>query len=298
MSVSPIPQADIPRAGIPRAGIIGHPVAQSRSPMLHGYWLQQHGIAGSYERIDVPPDGFEAFMADFQAEGFVGANVTAPHKLAAFRAMARLDAAAAAIGAVNTIWFEDGHLVGGNTDAHGFIANLDDRAPDWQSQGSNAVVLGAGGASRAALFALKSRGMAITLVNRTRATAEALAAHFSDATGPAIRVADWDTMASALATADLLVNTTVLGMLGKPPMEIDLTPLKPGATVYDIVYVPLETAFLQAAHRRGHRTVDGLGMLLHQAVPGFTRWFGAVPTVTPELRALIEADIRAKTPGA
>jgi shikimate dehydrogenase len=277
---------------------MGHPIAQSRSPMLHGYWLKTLGIAGSYERVDVPPDGFDAVMATFLADGFVGGNVTAPHKQAAFKAMARLDEAAASIGAVNTIWVEDGELVGGNTDAHGFIANLDDRAPGWQSQGHSAVVLGAGGASRAALFALKARAMAVTLVNRTRAHAEELAAHFNDYGGPAIKVADWSALPEALAAADLLVNTTVLGMLGKPAMDIDLTPLNPDATVYDIVYVPLETAFLQAARLRGHRTVDGLGMLLHQAVPGFTRWFGAVPTVTPELRALIEADIRAKTPGA
>lgn len=283
---------------IPRAGIIGHPVAQSRSPMLHRYWLEQLGIAGSYDRIDVPPDGFEAFIATFLAEGFVGGNVTAPHKLAAYKAMAQLDEAAASIGAVNTIWVADGKLVGGNTDAHGFIANLDERAPDWQKPGINALVLGAGGASRAALFALKARGRAITLANRTRATAEALAAHFKDSTGPAIRVIDWDDLAGAMENSDLLVNTTVLGMLGKHPLELDLTPLKPGATVYDIVYVPLETALLKAARLRGHRTVDGLGMLLHQAVPAFARWFGQTPTVTQELRALIEADIRAKSPGA
>jgi len=283
---------------IPRACVIGHPIAQSRSPMLHGFWLQQLGIAGSYERMDVPPDGFEAFMAHFQADGFVGGNVTAPHKLAAFKAMTRLDAAATAIGAVNTMWLEDGKFVGGNTDAHGFIANLDDRAPGWQQQGNSAVVLGAGGACRAALYALKTRGMAVTLVNRTRGHAEALAADFAGLAGPAIAVANWSDLGDALQTADLLVNTTVLGMLGKPAMEIDLAPLKPGATVYDIVYVPLETGLLQAARTRGHRTVGGLGMLLHQAVPGFTHWFGRVPTVTAELRALIEADIREKTPGA
>lgn len=291
-------QTRIPPRGVPRAGIIGSPVAQSRSPMLHGYWLQQLGIAGSYERLEVPQDGFDAFIASFASQGFVGGNVTAPHKLAAYRAMARLDAAAAGIGAVNTIWLEGSDLVGGNTDAHGFIANLDDRAPDWQATATRAVVLGAGGASRAALYALKARGMAITLVNRTRATADALAAHFNDATGPAIEAADWDALPNALTTADLLVNTTVLGMLGKQAMDIDLAQLKPTATVYDIVYVPLETAFLQQARLRGHHTVDGLGMLLHQAVPGFQRWFGATPVVTAELRALIEADIRAKTPGA
>lgn len=283
---------------LPRACVMGHPIAQSRSPMLHGYWLAQLGIAGSYERMDVPPGGFPAFMATFLDEGFVGGNVTAPHKQAAFQVVARTDAAAAAIGAVNTIWLEDGALVGGNTDAHGFIANLDDRAPGWGDTARTAVLLGAGGACRAALFALRQRGLAVTLVNRTRAHAEELAAHFNALPGPAVTVAGWEDLAEALATADLLVNTTVLGMLGKPAMEIDLAPLKPGAVVYDIVYVPLETSLLQAARARGHRTVDGLGMLLHQAVPGFQHWFGGHPVVTAELRALIEDDIRAKTPGA
>jgi shikimate dehydrogenase len=283
---------------IPRACIMGHPVAQSRSPMLHGYWLEQLGVPGSYERADVPPDGFDLFMAHFLAEGFVGGNVTAPHKLAAFAAMARCDEAATTIGAVNTIWVEGGKLIGGNTDAHGFISNLDDRAPDWQGGATHAVLLGAGGACRAAIFALRTRGMAITLVNRTRDRAEELAVHFSRFPGPAISVADWDALPGVMMTADLLVNTTVLGMLGKQALEIGLTTLKPSAVVYDVVYVPLETGLLKAARASGHRVVDGLGMLLHQAVPGFTHWFGAVPTVTAELRALIEADIRAKTPGA
>jgi shikimate dehydrogenase len=277
---------------------MGHPIAQSRSPMLHGYWLEKLGIAGSYDRQDVPPDGFAAFMAGFLAAGFVGGNVTAPHKQAALQAVARLDAAATTIGAVNTIWVEDGALVGGNTDAHGFIANLDDRAPGWSETARTAVLLGAGGACRAALFALRARGLHVTLVNRTIGHAAALAAHFNATPGPAITVAAWEDLADVLATADLLVNTTVLGMLGKPAMELDLAALKPGAVVYDIVYVPLETALLRAAREKGHRTVDGLGMLLHQAVPGFKHWFGGDPVVTPELRALIETDIRAKTPGA
>ena len=283
---------------MPRACIMGHPVAQSRSPMLHGHWLAELGIAGSYGREDVPPDGFDGFFAGFRAAGYVGGNVTAPHKLAALRAVSRLDAAAAAIGAVNTIWTEDGAYVGGNTDAHGFIANLDDRAPGWDASARQAVVLGAGGATRAAIFALRARGLAVCLVNRTRAHAEALAAHFNALPGPVVSVAGWDAMAPALAAADLLVNATVLGMLGKPALEIDLVALKPSATVYDIVYVPLETALLRKARARGHRGVDGLGMLLHQAVPGFARWFGATPVVTPGLRGLIEADIRARTPGA
>jgi shikimate dehydrogenase len=285
-------------ASPPRACVIGHPIAQSRSPLLHGHWLETLGISGRYERVDVPPDGFDAFMATFLADGFVGGNVTAPHKQAAFRAMARLDEAATTIGAVNTIWVEDGKLVGGNTDAHGFIANLDDRAPGWSDAAKTAVLLGAGGACRAALFALRARGLAVTLVNRSRENAETLASHFNALPGPGVMVAAWEALPEVLATADLLVNTTVLGMLGKPALTIDLATLKSGATVYDIVYVPLETPLLRAAREQGHRTVDGLGMLLHQAVPGFKHWFGAEPVVTPALRALIEADIRARTPGA
>lgn len=283
---------------IPRAGIMGHPVAHSRSPMLHGYWLKEHGLPGSYELIDLLPGALPAFIAGLQAQGFVGGNVTVPHKQAALQLVTKLDAAAEAIGAVNTIWIEDGELVGGNTDAHGFIANLDDRAPDWQRDATRAVILGSGGAARAAVHSLLARGLAITLLNRTRANAEALAAFFGARGGHAIEVGDWGNWAASLATADLLVNTTSLGMLGKPGLDIDLGGLKSSATVYDIVYVPLETGLLRAARARGHQGVDGLGMLLHQAVPGFSKWFGAVPSVSPELRQWIEHDIRAKTPGA
>ncbi len=283
---------------IKRACVMGHPIAQSRSPMLHGYWLTQHGIAGEYDRQDVPPDGFADFFKGFRAAGYIGGNVTAPHKQTALKLMAHIDGAAQAIGAINTIWLEGEDWVGGNTDAHGFIANLDDRAPGWDSTAKTAVLLGAGGATRAIIYALRLRGLAVILVNRTRATADALAAGFNATPGPLVSVMDWDRMADALARADLLVNATVLGMLGKPAMKIDLTALPPAATVCDIVYVPLETGLLRQARTRGHRTVDGLGMLLHQAVPAFARWFGVTPSVTPELRHLIEADIRATTPGA
>lgn len=281
-----------------RACVMGHPIAQSRSPVLHGYWLQQHGIAGAYDRQDVPPDGFETFFQGFRAAGYIGGNVTAPHKQTALKLMSRIDGAAAAIGAINAIWLEDEAWVGGNTDAHGFIANLDDRAPGWDATAKTATLLGAGGATRAIIYALRQRGLDVVLVNRTRATADALAASFNATPGPLVSVMDWDRMADALSRTDLLVNATVLGMLGKPAMQIDLTALNPSATVYDIVYVPLETGLLRQARARGHRTVDGLGMLLHQAVPAFARWFGVTPVVTPELRALIENDIRATTQGA
>ena len=276
-------------ATIPRACVIGHPVAHSRSPLLHGYWLRTLGIPGAYERADVSAGDFPAFLRNLQAHGYVGANITVPHKGEAFRMVDRRDGAADAIGAVNTVWYAGDELVGGNTDAYGFIAHLDASLPGWDARAPRAVVLGAGGAARAVVHALLERGLAVAVVNRTIARAQELAIHF------AMRPSDhgFDELPDVLSRADLLVNATSLGMAGKEPLRIDLGPLKAGAMVYDIVYVPLETALLRAAARLGHRTVDGLGMLLHQAVPGFSRWFGVTPTVTPELRALVEADIRA-----
>jgi len=262
--------------------------------MLHGHWLKTLGIPGSYERVDVPLESVEAFFQSFHAQGFVGCNVTAPDKEAVLRAVTRLEPQAAMIGAVNTIWTENGSLVGGNTDVHGFIANLDDRAPGWDATAKAALLLGAGGATRAAIVALRARGLSVTLANRTRANAEALATHFNTLPGPKINVTDWSALPDALAKTDLLVNATVLGMLGKPPLDIDLAPLPATAIVTDIVYVPLETPLLRQARSRGLRTVDGLGMLLHQAVPGFARWFGVTPKVTPELRHLLEQDIQPK----
>jgi shikimate dehydrogenase len=282
------------RATRPRAFVIGHPIAHSRSPLLHGYWLETLGIAGSYERLDLTPEALADFFARFRDEGFIGGNVTVPHKIAVMPYMAEIDAAAERIGAVNTIWRDGDRLIGGNTDAVGFIGNLDDRAPGWDAGGREAVLLGAGGAARAAIHGLLDRGFRITIVNRTPAHAQALATHFGDG----VQVGGRANLPRLLAGADLLVNATSLGMLGKPPQEIDLAPLKPGAVVHDVVYVPLETGLLKAAAARGHRTVDGLGMLLHQAVAGFARWFGVRPTVTAELRSLLEEDIRAKTPGA
>ncbi|WP_158747269.1 shikimate dehydrogenase [Acidisphaera sp. L21] len=278
----------------PRAFILGYPVGHSRSPMLHGYWLRTLGLPGSYGLADVAPDALPGFFADWQRNGFTGGNVTVPHKVAVVPFLARIDATARAIGAVNTIWTEDGDLVGGNTDVGGFIANLDHLAPGWDAGSRSAVVLGAGGAARAAAYGLLGRGMHVHLVNRTRENAQALAEHFGAGVTTHARV----DLPELMAEAGLLVNTTALGMLGKPLLEIDLAPLPQRAVVYDIVYVPLYTPLLQQAAARGHRVVDGLGMLLHQAVPGFTRWFSAMPVVTDELRALVEADIRAKTPGA
>ncbi len=245
---------------------------------------------GAYEAVGVAPDSLEAFMTGFRDAGFVGGNVTVPHKQAVFAFVDRVEPEAAAIGAVNTVWIEGGTLVAGNTDSYGFLTNLDERAPGWDDGAELAVVLGAGGAARAVVHGLLERGLRVHVANRTTGNAQALAAQF----GHRVTVGSWAALPLVLPNAALLVNTTVLGMTGAAPLPMDLAPLNPDAVVCDIVYVPLATPLLQDAAARGHRVVDGLGMLLHQAAPGFTRWFGQVPTVTPELRALLIADINAK----
>ncbi|MER9300644.1 shikimate dehydrogenase [Mesorhizobium sp. M0621] len=270
-----------------KAFVSGHPIKHSRSPKIHGYWLAKHGIDGSYEAIDVAPENFAEFVKTLQANNYRGGNVTIPHKEAAFALAERRDQAAQEIGAVNTLWFEDGALWGGNTDAHGFAANLDDHAPGWASNGP-AVVLGAGGASRAVIHALKERGVAdIRIVNRTLARAMELRDRF----GAGVSAHGMAATGDLLGDAGLLVNTTALGMHGNEGLSADPALLPDHAIVTDIVYVPLETPLLAAARARNLKTVDGLGMLLHQAVPGFERWFGIRPQVTAELRALIEADL-------
>ena len=275
---------------VPTACIIGWPVKHSRSPRIHRYWLQRYGIAGDYVRHEVAPEAVAGFLAGFAAGPFIGANVTVPHKEAAFAALERLDPVASALGAVNTIFFEDGHLVGANTDAPGFLANLDERDPSFRDRNGPAIVLGAGGAARAVIWSLIQRGFApIHVVNRTRVRAEALAERF----GETVRAAGWEDLAGLLPDAALLVNTTSLGMQGEAPLEIDLEAAADDLLVTDIVYIPLETPLLALARARGLSTVDGLGMLLHQAAPGFERWFGRRPEVTEELRALILADMAA-----
>ena len=272
-----------------KACVIGWPAGHSRSPLIHNFWLAQAGIDGVYERAAVSPANFPDFVRNLRANGYVGANVTIPHKEAAFRMLDEASETARALGAANTLWFEDGRLMGDNTDVRGFLAHLDEAAPGWNAE--TATVIGAGGAARAVAFALMSRGVRdLRLVNRTKARAAALA----ESAGAAVRVYGWDALAEALDGAGLLVNTTSLGMAGQPALDIDLAPLSPEAVVYDIVYVPLETELLEAARARGLRAVDGLGMLLHQAVPGFFHWFGATPQVTAELRDLVAADIRGR----
>jgi shikimate dehydrogenase len=263
-------------------------VKHSRSPLIHRFWLDQLGLPGDYVLHPVEPEKAAEFFRDFAASGFVGGNVTVPHKEAAFAGVARRDAAAEAIGALNTLWLEDGALIGVNTDVPAFLANLDEEAPGWSETPGAAVVLGAGGAARAVVYALLSRGFApVHVVNRSPDRPKAIARLL----GERVRPARWADVPTLLATARVLVNTTTLGMDGQPPLKIDLAPMPVDAVVNDIVYVPLETPLLAAAADRGLRTAGGLGMLLYQAVPGFERWFGKRPEVTPELRAAVQASI-------
>jgi shikimate dehydrogenase len=270
------------------ACLIGWPAAHSRSPLIHRYWLRTLGIEGGYVIEAVPPDDFRDFVLRLSPRGFVGANVTIPHKEQAL-ALSKPDARAQAIGAANTLWFEDGELCSTNTDVEGFVGNLDASAPGWDKI-DEALVLGAGGSSRAVLFGLLDRGIKrVHLVNRTRARAEALAKQF----GAKIDVAAWEQVGELPPRASLLVNTTSLGMHGQPALELDIGKLPSNAVVADLVYVPLETPLLAAAKGRGLKTADGLGMLLHQAVRGFELWFGQRPQVTSELRTLVETDLTA-----
>ena len=279
----------MPQSESRNACVIGWPIGHSRSPLIHNYWLRQNGIAGEYRAEAVAPEAFPEFLKSLPERHYVGANVTLPHKEAALR-LSLPDDRAEAVGAGNTLWFKGRTLRSTNTDVEGFLANLDASAPGWDET-SDAVVLGAGGSARAVVFGLRERGIArIHVVNRTAERAVALRTRF----GEQIHPASASELSSLLTSAGVLVNTTSLGMRGQPPLVIDIAPLRSGAVVCDLVYVPLETELLKAARAAGHRTADGLGMLLHQAVRGFSLWFGTKPSVTPELRTLIEADL-AKT---
>jgi shikimate dehydrogenase len=276
-----------PAAKARAACLIGWPAAHSRSPLIHHYWLRTLGIEGGYIIEAVPPDDFRDFVLRLSLRGFVGANVTIPHKERAL-ALSKPDARATAVGAANTLWFRDGELCSTNTDVEGFINNLDASAPGWDTA-SDALVLGAGGSARAVVFGLIERGIRhVHLANRTRERAQALAAQFGERVHPV----GWDAVKDLLPRAGLLVNTTSLGMHGQPALEIDVGLLPANAVVADLVYVPLQTELLAAAGMRGLKTADGLGMLLHQAVRGFELWFGQRPQVTAELRALVEADLK------
>jgi shikimate dehydrogenase len=272
------------------ACVIGWPISHSRSPLIHNYWIKQHGLNADYRREAVPPGEFADFIRTLRDRGYVGANVTVPNKAAALAASAP-DDRARAVGAANTLWFDDGTLRGTNTDVEGFLANLDAATPGWDRGLESAIVLGAGGAARAVVYALVTREVQrIYVINRSPERSEGLKKQF----GARIVPAGWDETTGLMGGAGLLVNTTPLGMTGQPPLEINLR-CPASLVVADLVYDPLVTGLLATARERGLRTADGLGMLLHQAVRGFELWFGVRPEVTPELRALVEADLVKQT---
>ncbi|MDB5625032.1 MAG: shikimate 5-dehydrogenase [Tardiphaga sp.] len=277
--------------GQPRAAcLIGWPAAHSRSPLIHHHWLRELNIEGGYSIESVPPEGFAEFAMNLAHHGYIGGNVTIPHKERVLQ-LADCDDRAKAVGAANTLYYVGDRLHATNTDVEGFIGNLDAAAPGWDS-GTEALVLGAGGSSRAVVFGLLERGIArIHLANRSITRAQAIAAQFGDRVMPMA----WDAIPAAMKTAELLVNTTSLGMKGQPDLVIDVAGLPAEAVVADLVYVPLLTPLLAASRARGLRTADGLGMLLHQAVRGFELWFGQKPRVTAKLRAIVEADLQPHT---
>jgi shikimate dehydrogenase len=274
---------------VKRACVIGWPVEHSRSPAIHRYWLELYGIDGAYEKEAVRPEEFASFLGSLSDRGYAGANVTLPHKTEALRLATIADESARAIGAANTLWLDGtGRLNASNTDAYGFMTNLNQEAPHWNKGRAPVMVLGAGGAARAILYGLIAQGASrILLANRTRDRAEVLAGTF----GPAVSVVDWDARNQALAGCGLLVNATSLGMSGKGPLDIEVEALPEDAVVADIVYSPLETPLLATARARRRQAVDGLGMLLYQAVPSFERWFGVRPQVTKELKAHVAATL-------
>jgi shikimate dehydrogenase len=273
--------------------IMAWPAGHSRSPLIHNYWIKQHGLDAEYVREAVPPEKFKDFISHFRANGYIGGNVTVPHKETVL-ALSEPDERAKAVGAANCLWFEGEKLRSTNTDVEGFLGNLDAVAPGWDRGLETAMVLGAGGGARAVIYGLIQRNVGrIYVINRTVARAEALKKKF----GARIHVAKWDEITGLLGGAGLLVNTTTLGMVGQPPLEINLR-CPASLVVADLVYAPLETGLLKLARERGLRAADGLGMLLHQAVRGFERWFGIKPEVTPELRALVEADLAASAQAA
>ena len=275
------------------AGVMGWPVMHSRSPALHNYFFRHYGLAGTYVPLAIQPDGLEAALRALAPLGFAGCNLTIPHKERALTIVDEADDLARRIGAISCIVVRgDGSLWGTNNDVHGFARNLLQQQPDWRADPGPAVVIGAGGGARAVVYSLVDRGAReIRLANRTRARAETLARE----SGAAVTPVDWDDRERALDGAALLVNTTSQGMMGQPPLDLSLDRLPRGALVADIVYIPLETPLLAAAKRRGNPTVDGLGMLLHQACIAWKLWFDLEPEVTPELRATIEATLPTQT---
>jgi shikimate dehydrogenase len=270
------------------ACVVGWPVKHSRSPLIHGHWIKQYGLAAEYRSEEIAPETFPDFIAHLAERGYAGANITLPHKEMAL-SLSDADDRAKAVGAANTLWYDKGRLYSTNTDVEGFTANLDDVLPGWTKRVDEAVVLGAGGSARAVIYGLIERGITrINIVNRTPERSQVLQERF----GSVVTPAHWSALPHLLGRAALLVNTTQLGMTGQPPLPIDLAPLPRHAIVADLVYAPLETPLLGAARARGLVTADGLGMLLHQAVRGFQLWFGVRPEVTSQLREVVETDLR------
>ncbi|CAN5492277.1 shikimate dehydrogenase [soil metagenome] len=276
-----------------RACVIGWPIAHSRSPLIHNYWLKRHGIGGEYTRQPVGPDDLKRFITALPENGYVGCNVTLPYKEAVFDLVTPADEATRALHAVNTVFLREGRLWGTNTDGEGFLANIKSAEPSWSPAGNSVIILGAGGSARAIVAELIAEKIGcITVVNRSIPRIAQIQEDF----GTDIKGLAWESLTANLTSCDLLVNSTSLGMTGQPPLTVDLSALPSTALVADIVYTPLETDFLKQARARGHRVIPGLGMLLHQAVRGFELWFGVRPAVTPELYDLVAADIAGTRP--
>lgn len=274
-----------------RACVIGWPIEHSRSPLIHGYWLKLNGIDGAYTKEAVRPEELETFLRSLAARGLAGCNVTVPHKEAAYAIADECEASARAVEAANTLWLEGAKLHAANTDTYGFMTYLDQVVPDWKAYDGPVCVLGAGGAARAIIHGFLSAGVEeVRVFNRTRARAEPLANAF----GPRVKILDWESRSKDSRDCGVLVNTTAAGLKGVGTLEMDFSGFDPKCVVADIVYVPLSTELLAQARAHGLRTVDGLGMLLHQAVPGFEKWFGVRPQVTDELRNIIVADIEGR----
>ncbi|WJH41644.1 shikimate dehydrogenase [Aliirhizobium terrae] len=283
--------ADSRETVLPKAFVTGWPIKHSRSPIIHRYWLKQHSLAGTYDAVAVAEKDFATFITSLKdgTSGFRGGNVTIPHKETAFRLSDCPDELAKELGAANTLWVEEGRVYATNTDGYGFATNLDDINAGWDRT-ERAVILGAGGASRAVVQAVRDRGIGeIHVVNRTPSRAQELADRF----GPKVHAHALPALSEVMTGAGLFINTTSLGMDGEESADFDFSPLRSGALVTDIVYVPLETPILKQAREQGFATADGLGMLLHQAAPGFEKWFGIRPAVDETLRAMIVKDIQA-----
>ena len=277
-----------------KAAVVGWPIHHSRSPLIHGYWLERYAINGSYDKLAIAPEEFAGFVRSLRESGYAGCNVTIPHKEAAFGLADDVSDEANAVGAANLLWLEDGRVRASNTDTFGFIESLDRVASGWTDVAGHRLVLGAGGAARAIIYGLLQSGSSpVVLANRTLQRAHDMAQDL-DPDGGRIRVIEWSERQSAVAGAGLVVNTTALGMTGNPALEIELSPAPPDCVVADIVYSPLETPLLSQARDCGLRVVDGLWMLLYQAVPSFEAWFGVRPEVTRELRLMVEDDLTAE----